>query len=216
MLGYDWPRIHALLVPAPLALLTLAVALEIASLVLKRESLRAMSRLLLVLGALGAGAAVLAGLQAEDKIDHGPAIHRIMEEHEQLALITLGIFAVVAVWRLVRDRRMGGAERLAVLGVSVIGFAFLANTGHHGGELVFDHAAGVSNATLRAELANREEEHEHAAGEAHEHDAADAHEHGAGDAHGSAGASTSSDSAADSAAQPGAHTHPPGTPPHHH
>jgi uncharacterized membrane protein len=205
MLGYDWPRVHAILTALPVALLSLAIVLELVSLLFKKESLRRTGLLLLVIGTLGAAAAVGAGLKAEDKIDHGPALHEVLEEHEQLALITLGIFAVLTIWRLARDRKMGRGERAAALVVGLVGFAFLANTGHHGGELVFEHAAGVPNETLQAELMNRREGHEHHAGETHEQD---------GDSPGHAHADSAADHHHDSVPAAGAHTHAPGTPPH--
>ncbi len=203
MLGYDWPRLHAMLTALPVALLTTAVLFELASFLLKKESLRLMSRTLLLIGVVGAAAALGAGLEAEDHIDHGPAMHAVIEEHQQLAYYTMGIFAVVAIWRLARERRMGRGERGVVLAISLAGLGVLAATGHHGGELVFEHAAGVPNDLLRAELTNRAESHHH-------HGGADPGE-AAGDPKPDAHAD--SDTHADSDAGP-SHTHPPGTPPH--
>ncbi len=177
MFGYDWPRLHAMLTAVPVALLSLAIALELLSLLLKKESLRQTSLLLLVIGTVGAAAAVGAGLKAEGSIDHGPALHEVMEEHEELALVTLSIFAVLSVWRVVRARRMGTRERAAALVLGVAGVAVLADTGHHGGELVFEHAAGVSNATLRAELTDRASGHEHGGGALHQHAGSTAEQH---------------------------------------
>ena len=69
----------------------------------------------MVAGAVGGALAVLSGLQAEEHIAHGEAVHRVMETHEKLALITLGIFAVLALWRIVREtpdgRRRAGGRR---------------------------------------------------------------------------------------------------------
>jgi uncharacterized membrane protein len=178
MFGYDWPRVHALLTALPVALLSLAVLIELVSLLFKKESLRRTGLLLLVIGALGAAAAVGAGLKAEGVIDHGPALHAVMEEHEELALITLGIFAVLTIWRLARERRMGPGERTLALVVGLVGLGFVANTAHHGGELVFEHAAGVPNATLQAELADRLRGHQHADSAHHDSSATDAHSHG--------------------------------------
>jgi uncharacterized membrane protein len=189
MLGYDWPRVHALVVSFPVALLTMAVLFELASLVLKRDGLRRVGFALLLVGALAAGAAVLIGLQAEDAIDHGDAIHHLMGEHKTLAYYTLGIFGAVAVWRLVREAKMGTGERVAAFALSLAGLGFLVDTGHHGGKMVFEHAAGVPNATLRTELEDRAKGHEHGAGEHspgaghedsdHHHDADD-HDHAPG------------------------------------
>jgi len=80
----------------------------------------------------------------------------------------------------------------------VLGFIGLLYTAAAGGKLVFEHAAGVPAATMRAELENREAGHHHEAGEAEEHEHAD-----------------SANAPADSAKAPG-HTHAPGTPPHKH
>lgn len=207
MFGYDWPRVHAILVSLPVALLSMAVLFELAALIRKSESLRRTGFSLLLVGTVGAGAAVVAGLQAKDAIDHGNAIHHLMEEHEHLALFTLGTFGVVALWRLVRERKMGGMERTVAFVLSLVGLGFLVDTGHHGGKLVFEHAAGVPNTTLRAELVDRDKGHVHTPGEAHEHhhDEADEHDDPAGAD--SAQAPTHTDGTAP-------HTHPPGTPPH--
>ena len=180
MLGYDWPRVHALIVSFPVALLTTAVLFELASLVLKKAALRTIGFALLLIGTLAAGAAVLIGLQAEDAIQHGNAIHHLLDEHETLAYFTLGTFAVVALWRLIRERKMGSAERAAAFVLSLAGLGFLVDTGHQGGKMVFEHAAGVPDSMLRAELKDRSQGHVHGAGEpADHHDHADDHDHGA-------------------------------------
>src|SRR5262245_13782601 len=109
-LGY-LPRLHAALNDFPAALLATAVVFEILFLLTKRDSLRVAAYWMLIAGVIGAGLAVLSGLGAEDRIAHGEAVHEIMEEHEELAFITTGIFGVVAVWRLWRERVMSRGER---------------------------------------------------------------------------------------------------------
>jgi uncharacterized membrane protein len=208
MFGYDWPRLHAALNDLPAALLLLAVLFELASVTLHRPALRVAGYWTLVTGAIGGVLAVLSGLQAEEHIAHGEAVHEIMETHEKLALITLGIFAVVALWRIVRENRMGGTERGVVLALSLGGTGVLLATAAYGGKLVFDHAAGIPTPVLQEELHERAEGHHHhgAGEEADEHDEHEHDEAAPGDsAHGAA--------PADSTAS-GGHTHPPGTPPH--
>jgi len=217
MLGYDWPRIHAMLVALPVALLPIAVMFDFIGLVRKNEALRRTGLVLLLIGSLGAGAAVLAGLKTKGVIDHGNAIHHLMEEHEHLALYTLGTFAVVLLWRLWRERRMGQGERIATFALSLIGLGFLADTGHHGGKLVFEHAAGVSNETLRDELHDRAEGHVHSPGEADHLDVegADHHHHYDADhSHDDSAVPDSAPTQSDEAPHAAPHSHPPGTPPH--
>jgi uncharacterized membrane protein len=221
MFGYDWARTHALLTAFPVALLSVAVLFEITAAALKKESLRRTGFALLLVGTLGAGAAVLAGRQAEEGVAHGGPAHELMEHHEKLAYITLGTFAVVSIWRLARERKMGGAERMAALLVALGGLLSLGYTGHHGGQLVFEHAAGIPDSTLNSILSARAAGHEHAPGEEHEH--APAAE--PADTPVTAGVPTdSAPQPIDSARRPKPnihpapkpHTHPPGTKPHDH
>ncbi len=194
MFGYDWPRLHAALNDLPTALLVAAVLFDLIAAATRRMAFRQASLYTLILGALGAAAAVLSGLQAEEHIEHGDAVHRVMETHELLAFVTLGIFGVLAVWRFLRETRMGAAERAMTLAVALGGAGVLLATSVYGGRLVFDHAAGIPTAVLQQESQERGAGHEHEAGEEHEHAPA---------------APVATDSAP-------AHVDPPGTPPHTH
>jgi uncharacterized membrane protein len=192
MLGYDWPRLHALLNDFPIALLVTAVFFDILALATRRVGLRLVSFSLLLVGALGAVAAVVSGLQAEDHIDHGEAVHQAMETHEQFALISLGVFGVLALWRLFRERRMGVLERRVTVIALLAGVGVLFATGLYGGRLVFEHAAGIPSKVLEEELHERSEGHQHGGTAPDEH---------------------GSPSHVDPPDAP-AHSHPPGTPPH--
>ncbi len=194
MLDYDWPRLHAALNDLPIALLLGAVLFDVLALATRRESFRVVSFWILALGAVGGAAAVVSGLQAEEHISHGDAVHRVMETHETLGLVTLGIFGVLALWRIVRERRMGNGERAAGLLLALAGAGVLFTTGLYGGRLVFEHAAGIPTTVLEAELKERGRDHHHAAG------------------------ADDPAPAADSSMAPAApaHVDPPGTPPHSH
>jgi uncharacterized membrane protein len=208
MFGYDWPRLHAALNDLPAALLLVAALFELLALATRKESFRQVSFWTLIVGAIGGVAAVLSGLQAEAKIAHGDAVHRVMKTHELLGFITLGIFGVLAVWRIWRESRMGATERALALALSLGGAGVLIATAAYGGRLVFDHAAGIPTDVLTSETRERAEGHEHAPGEEH---GDDAHEHEP------AAAPVVGDSAVPAAAPAaGDHVDPPGTPPHSH
>jgi uncharacterized membrane protein len=213
MFGYDWPKLHAALNDLPAALLLVAVLFDLASAGLQRPVLRTAGYWTMLAGAVGGVLEVLSGLEAEDHIAHGEAVHTVMETHETLALVTLAIFAVVAVWRLVRETRMGSGERAGVLVASVAGLGVLLATAMYGGRLVFDHAAGIATPVLQNELHERSEGHHHhggegEAGEDHDHEEAAPAPGGA-----TAPADSTARAGSDSAA-PAGHTHAPGTPPH--
>ena len=209
MFGYDWPRLHAALNDLPAALLLVAVLFDLLAAATRRPGFRQVAFWTLIVGAVGGAAAVLSGLQAEESIDHGDAVHRVMETHEMLAFVTLGIFGVLAVWRIVRERRMGNAERALALAVSLGGVGVLMATAAYGGRLVFDHAAGIPTEVLQAEIRSRGGTHTHAPGMEH------------GDDHGTDPASAAvpgSNAPADSGAAPAEapHDHAPGAPAHDH
>ncbi len=193
MLGYDWPRFHAAVNDLPAALLFVTVLFDFAGWLTKRDSLKAAAIWTLWAGVIGGWIAVIAGLQAEEAIEHGGAIHDLMETHETLALTTMGIFTAVLAWKLFRRAKLTSSEEIGLRLLSVAGLVTVIWTGVLGGKLVFEHAAGIPNAMMQTELENREAGHHHHPGEADEEE----HEH--------------ADSSKDSS-----HTHAPGTPPHKH
>src|SRR5881227_1961221 len=169
MLGYDWPRFHAAVNDLPAALLFVTVLFDLGAWVTKRDSLKSAAVWTLWAGVIGGWVAVLAGLQAEDVIDHGEAIHELMETHETLALTTMGIFTVVLGWKLFRRARLTPPEEAGLRLLSVAGLVTVVWTGVIGGKMVFEHAAGVPTRMMKAEIENRAAGHQHEAGEGEEH-----------------------------------------------
>ncbi len=196
MFGYDLPRLHAALNDLPPALLLCAVLFDLAGWILKRESLVWAGIWTLWAGVIGGWAAVIAGELAEEKIDHGEAIHELMKVHEKYALVAMGIFTVVLAWKLWRRFQQSNLEDRILKLVSLFGLAILIRTAQIGGNMVFDHAAGVPTVKLQQEIQNRAEGHHHEAGDTdHDEDTAPA---------------------ADTAHADSGHVHPAGTPPHAH
>lgn len=191
---------HAALNDLPAALLILSVVFDAAGLALKRESLTAAGFWTLIAGVLGGIAAVLTGLQAEEVIEHGGAVHTLMEQHEALAISVTVVFGLLAAWRIWRRNALGPAERPPYLVVAALGAGLLFYVGSLGGEMVFRHAGGISTPALQDALAERAAGHEHAPGEEHDHQAPVDSAGTAGQASGEAAG----------------HEHPPGTPAHEH
>lgn len=155
MFGYDAPRLHAALNDLPAALLLVAVFFDLLGAFLKRDSLKAAGFWTLVVGVLGTGAAVISGLLAEDATEHGEAAHAVMETHETLAFIVLGLFAILAVWRLLRKGVWSAKEQPIALTAGVIGVALMTFTAMLGGKLVFEHGVGISTPALQAAVLER-------------------------------------------------------------
>ena len=170
-LGYDAPRLHAAINDLPVALLLVAVLFDLGGWLLKRESLRWAGLWTLWAGVLGGWAAVVAGKLAEEALEHGDAIHDLMERHERLAYITMGVFTVVLVWKMLRRFSLPPAEEWATRALSVLGVAGIVWVGAIGGKLMFEHAAGLKSAVMEAEMRDRRAGHEHEPGEADHVDA---------------------------------------------
>ena len=155
MLGYEIARVHAALNDLPPALLPMAVLFDLLGAFLKRESLKAAGFWTLLAGVLGTGGAIVTGLLAEDATPHGAEAHAIMETHETLAFLVLGLFAILAVWRLVRKGVWGEKEQPVALTAGVIGVALIVVTAMFGGRLVFEHGVGIPTPALEAAALER-------------------------------------------------------------
>ena len=166
-MGYDWARLHAALNDLPAALLLVAVLFDFLGALNRRESLRSAGYWCLLAGVLGGLIAAGAGLLAENSVEHSERAHELMERHEMLAFVTLGVFTALAIWRVLRPIMPPRIHAL-YLAAGVAGVALLVATGRIGGQLVFDHALGVSTRTMEGVIAERAGGHEH--GEEHEHD----------------------------------------------
>ena len=151
----DAARLHAALNDLPAALLFVAVLFDLASWIWKRESLAWAGIWTLWAGVVSGWGAVVAGKLAEESIDHGEAIHELMQRHELLGYVTMGIFTVALVWRLWRRMGRGPAEEWALRALGAAGVVTLLMLGNVGGKLVFEHAAGVTNVRMHAELLDR-------------------------------------------------------------
>jgi uncharacterized membrane protein len=189
MFGYDASRWHAVLNDLPAALLIVAVLFDLAGAWRKRESLAWAGIWTLWAGVIGGWAAVVAGKVAEGALEHGEAIHEIMESHERIALMTMSLFTIVLIWKMARRFQMPAQELALTRALSIVGIAGLIWTGVLGGRLLFDHAAGIKTEALQAELQNRTEGHQHE-----------------GEERGATADSTKT----------APHVDPPGTPPHKH
>ena len=136
--------LHPMIVHFPIALLLTSVLFDAASHIFKRESLRDGALWLLVLGLLGGIAASIAGSFAEEAAEKTGIAESLIETHESLAFVTLGIFGVLFLWRIFMRNQLSGQLLAIYLLVATIGVGTLSATGYYGGDLVYEHGAGVN------------------------------------------------------------------------
>lgn len=137
-------HLHAMIIHFPIALLIAGFLSEVIALVSKKEFFRNAAFYLLVLGAMGAGAAYLSGDYAGEGIEDGP-LEGPMELHEQAAAITLWLSIITALFRAgifyFKSQASWAKWVSIVLFAATIGS--VGYTGYLGGQLVYSHGAGV-------------------------------------------------------------------------
>ena len=110
---------------------------------MKRENFRDGGLWLLILGLLGWVAAAIAGDWAEEAAEKAGIAESMIETHETLAFVTLGIFGVLLLGRLGLRNQFTRKTLPPYFLIAAIGLGTLSATGHYGGNLVYEEGAGV-------------------------------------------------------------------------
>jgi len=153
------PNLHPAVIHFPISLLAVAVALDAAALILRRQVwLERAGVLLWVLGSAAAGAAYLTGQMAGDSFGLlSPEVESAIAHHSDLAWWTLLSAAAVtalrvAVWWIARadDRIHRLVTRTGVLTLSLGVVGLVLVTADRGGTLVYRHGVAVTTVAKAA------------------------------------------------------------------
>ena len=137
-------NIHPLVVHFPIAFLVGAALFYFLSWIFRNQTFATTAFLLLILGTLAAGAAVGTGLYAEEGVMVSRSVREhLLEPHETVMLVTLGLSIVLSVWALIerpfpkRGKWIFLLLFLALLGIMTVG-------ADYGARMVYDYNAGGS------------------------------------------------------------------------
>jgi uncharacterized membrane protein len=139
--------LHPQVVHFSIALLFVGVALRALSLLGRPAFLGPAAATLIVLGTLGAFAAVLTGQAAHGPVEQMPGLRAAVMEHEEWGERARNVFAIVvviealalALRRSPRVKYIAGASVL----VGAIGLVCLYEASEHGGAIVYNYAGGI-------------------------------------------------------------------------
>ena len=140
----DLLPLHPMFVHFPIALLFTSVLFDAAGAWFKRDSFRDGALWLLILGLLGGVAAAIAGTWAEEAAEKAGIAESMIETHETLAFVTLGIFGALLLGRLMMRNQLTQKTLVPYFLIAAIGLGTLSATGHYGGDLVYEQGAGVA------------------------------------------------------------------------
>jgi uncharacterized membrane protein len=144
---------HPKVIHFPIALLLTYTLLEAVGAILKKELFSNAAYILLILGVLGAIAAVQTGQQAEHLFENWTkSSGDLLEMHEKYANLTVWLFSFLLVIRTafiilvqVKKKFVANAVILKYIFVliAVIGCYFIYETGEYGGKMVYEHGVGT-------------------------------------------------------------------------
>ncbi len=155
-------NIHPLLVHFPIAFFTAFFLFDFLGTVAKKEKWRYVASCLLYVGTVAAALTVVAGLFAADSVEHGEAVHEIMERHEHFGISVLSLSLFLSAWRLKRwglHSKTGNATFLCLSGFLCVLLSLGADLG---GLMVYQHGVAVNiaaNPEMKPEGAAMQPEH---------------------------------------------------------
>ncbi|MGZ6220731.1 MAG: DUF2231 domain-containing protein, partial [Syntrophales bacterium] len=107
-----------------------------------RETMATTAFSLLIVGTLGAAAAVSTGIYAEPSVILAPSVRgHLLEKHEDLMILTLCVSVIMAIWAIIarpfpkKGRALFVLLLFALLGVMSVG-------ADYGARMVYDYNAG--------------------------------------------------------------------------
>lgn len=136
--------LHPLIVHFPIALVLTALLIDLLALSLKRPAWHRIALWNLSLGTLGAGVAVLTGLQAEEVAKHSFEIWKIMQLHERLGITTLTLGVLVTSWRLWKRDQLTLPVRMLTMAAMIAMASTVGFGAYLGGRMVYEFGVGGS------------------------------------------------------------------------
>ena len=137
------PGLHPFLVHFPVALLLIAVCMEIAATLWRKPEISRAAFWNQIAGTIGLALAVATGLLAKGVAQIGDDAGMLLERHEQLAFAASALFAVLLFWRISSRGQIPQRPPYLFLLLLVGGAAILLTGAWFGGQMVYLYGVGV-------------------------------------------------------------------------
>ena len=160
-------KLHPAIVHFPIALISVAAIFAVLSLFIYKDLFKKIAFWNLLIGTIGALAAVVTGLMELKHLVHDDAIHIILEKHEFTGFGILILSITLLTWHWIRKNKFGKKEYNAWVLFLVLGLALVIYQGYLGGRMVFEKGAGVE--PMESQLEKSAVSHSHSKS-AYDHD----------------------------------------------
>jgi uncharacterized membrane protein len=121
----------------------------------RQKSLVSAANILSIFAALGAVAAVVTGLIAEESVWHTDEVHGLIELHETIGFAVLGAALVSLIFRpAIKKKKSKNSLLWVAVIISLAAAVLVGYEGYLGGEMVYRHGAGVEKARLETARAD--------------------------------------------------------------
>ncbi len=163
---------HPLTIHFPIVLFLLATLSVIVSLFRERKFFMDATYYLLGLAVLAGALAILTGRAQESVIAHNETIHELMELHQTLAYILIGLMSALFIWLYIRRNNFQKAEHISFVIIILAIAGLMSYQAHLGGQMVYHEGAGVK--PMEKIL---EQGHDHQHSQSGGHDEEEGHQH---------------------------------------
>lgn len=135
--------LHPLVVHFPIVLIITAGVFYFLSLFIKDQNFARIAFYLHVAGILGALAAIFTGDSAEHALTNAEAIDALVDKHEAMGQLSTWGFGLLGVWAYLRQQSNIRTEKIVYITVFWALVGLMAYSAHLGGQMVYEHGAGV-------------------------------------------------------------------------
>ena len=158
-------KLHPAIAHFPVALLSIAALFAVISLFIKKDFFKEIAFWNLLLGVIGAIAAVLTGLIEEQHLIHNEEIHQVLEKHKFTGFAILIFAQALLTWYWVRKNKFAKKEYILWVICLVLGTVMITYQGFLGGRMVFEQGAGVK--PMESQLKKEAHNHSNSAEQDH-------------------------------------------------
>ncbi len=148
-------NIHPLIVHFPIALIIVVFILDLLGALSRQKSIVSAANILSIFAALGAVAAVVTGLIAEESVWHTDEAHELIELHETIGFTVLGAALVSLIFRpAIKKKKSKNSLLWVAVIISLAAAVLVGYEGYLGGEIVFRHGTGIKKAQIETARAD--------------------------------------------------------------